>query len=65
MSDDTQKPLRGFAKLSPEQRREIATKGGQAAQRKGTGHRWDRTSAAAAGRIGGARSRGGRGKLTT
>jgi hypothetical protein len=54
----------GFASLSAEERKEIASRGGQAARDKGTAHRW-RTSAEAkeAGRKGGLASRGGRGKF--
>jgi general stress protein YciG len=44
---------RGFAALTPEQRREIASKGGRAAQRKGKAHRWTAEEAAEAGRKGG------------
>ena len=43
----------GFQDRSPEQRREIAAKGGRAAQRAGTAHRWTREEASAAGRKGG------------
>ena len=45
--------MKGFAGMTPEQRREIAAKGGRAAQRAGTAHRWTRDEAAAAGRKGG------------
>jgi hypothetical protein len=46
--------MRGFASMSPEKRRRIASKGGKAAQRKGTGHRWASSEeAAAAGSKGG------------
>lgn len=44
---------RGFAALSPEQRKAIASKGGKAAQVQGTGHKWSREEAVAAGRKGG------------
>ncbi len=44
---------KGFAALSPEQRRQIASMGGRAAQRKGTAHRFDHDEAVAAGRKGG------------
>jgi general stress protein YciG len=44
---------RGFAAMSEAQRREIARKGGQAAQRKGTGHRFTSEEARRAGRKGG------------
>jgi general stress protein YciG len=44
---------RGFAALTLEQRRAIASKGGRAAQRKGTAHKWTPYEAAEAGRKGG------------
>lgn len=59
------KQRRGFASMSPEKQRAIASKGGRAAHEKGTGHEWDSASAAAAGRKGGRISRGGRGRLVT
>ncbi len=62
MSEQDVKKLRGFAAMSPEKQREIASKGGKAAHASGTAHEWDSTSAAAAGRRGGQISRGGRGK---
>lgn len=48
-----QKKVRGFAAMSPEQQREIASKGGRAAHQRGTAHEWDSSEAAAAGRKGG------------
>jgi general stress protein YciG len=48
-----QKKIRGFAAMSPEQQREIASKGGRAAHQRGTAHEWDSSEAAAAGRKGG------------
>ena len=47
------KQLRGFAVMSPEKRREIASMGGKAAQKNGNCHRFDSVEASAAGRIGG------------
>lgn len=47
------KPRRGFAALDPEQLREMARKGGQAAWDKGTAHRWTVEEAKQAGRKGG------------
>lgn len=47
------KLLRGFAKLSPERREEIASSGGIAAQRRGTAHKFSREEAVSAGRLGG------------
>jgi general stress protein YciG len=44
---------RGFAAMSPEQRKAIASKGGRAAQRKGTAHKWTPEEAVEAGRRGG------------
>jgi general stress protein YciG len=55
--------VQGFAAMSPEKQREIASKGGRAAHTKGTAHEWDSKEARAAGRKGGMVSRGGRGKL--
>ena len=54
---------RGFASMSPEKQREIASKGGRAAHQKGTAHEWSSDEARDAGRKGGMASRGGRGKL--
>ena len=57
------KERRGFASMSPEKQREIASKGGRAAHEKGTAHEWTPDEARAAGRKGGQSSRGGRGRL--
>ena len=57
------KARRGFASMSPEKQREIASKGGRAAHAKGTAHEWSAEEARNAGRKGGQVSRGGRGKL--
>ncbi len=43
----------GFASMSPEKQRAIASKGGIMAHRKGKGHEWTPKEASAAGRIGG------------
>lgn len=48
---------RGFASMSPEEKRAIASKGGKAAWALGTAHRWSHDEAVAAGRKGGAISR--------
>jgi uncharacterized protein len=56
-NDGIRKERRGFASMSPEKQREIASKGGRAAHEKGTAHEWT------AGRKGGQISRGGRGRL--
>ena len=47
------KSNRGFASMSPERQREIASKGGRAAHEKGTAHEWTAEEARAAGRKGG------------
>lgn len=60
---EKRKERRGFASMSPEKQREIASKGGRAAHAKGTAHEWSSDEARAAGRKGGMMSRGGRGKL--
>jgi len=59
------KERRGFASMSPEKQREIASKGGRAAHEKGTAHEWTADEARSAGRKGGQVSRGGRGRLLT
>jgi general stress protein YciG len=58
------KERRGFASMSPEKQREIASKGGRAAHQKGTAHEWTSEEARNAGRKGGQISRGGRGRLS-
>lgn len=50
---------RGFAAMSPEKQREIASKGGRAAHEKGVAHQWDSSEAQAAGTLGGQKSKGG------
>ncbi len=60
----TGKP-RGFAVMDPDRLRELAIKGGRASQAQGVGHRWTPEEAAAAGRVGGRISRGGRGRIDT
>jgi uncharacterized protein len=47
------KSNRGFASMSPERQREIASKGGRAAHEKGTAHEWTADEARQAGRKGG------------
>ena len=61
--NETRKERRGFASMSSEKQREIASKGGRAAHQKGTAHEWSSDEAREAGRKGGMASRGGRGKL--
>jgi general stress protein YciG len=60
-----QKERRGFASMSREKQREIASKGGRAAHQKGTAHEWTSEEARSAGRKGGQISRGGRGRLVS
>jgi general stress protein YciG len=48
---------RGFASMSSEQQRQIASKGGQAAHKKGVAHEWTSEEARAAGRKGGQASK--------
>ena len=63
MNEQPRKERRGFASMSAEKQREIASKGGRAAHQKGTAHEWSSDEARNAGRKGGMASRGGRGKL--
>jgi general stress protein YciG len=63
VNEQTRKERRGFASMSPDKQREIASKGGRAAHAKGTAHEWSSDEAREAGRKGGMASRGGRGKL--
>jgi general stress protein YciG len=60
---DFRKSTRGFASMTSDKQREIASKGGRAAHLKGTAHQWTSEEARAAGRKGGQVSRGGRGRL--
>jgi uncharacterized protein len=63
VNESGRKERRGFASMSPEKQREIASKGGRAAHQKGTAHEWTSDEARTAGRKGGQVSRGGRGRL--
>ena len=63
MNNGERKERRGFASMSPEKQRDIASKGGRAAHQKGTAHEWTSDEARNAGRKGGQISRGGRGRL--
>jgi general stress protein YciG len=63
MSEPVRKQRRGFASMSAEKQREIASKGGRAAHQKGSAHEWSSDEARTAGRKGGQVSRGGRGRL--
>lgn len=51
---------RGFANLSPEDRKAISSKGGKASHASGTAHKWTKEEASAAGRKGGQSGRGRR-----
>ena len=62
MTTGERKERRGFASMSAEKQREIASKGGRAAHEKGTAHEWSAEEARNAGRKGGQGSRGGRGR---
>ena len=64
MNPPVRKERRGFASMSAEKQREIASKGGRAAHAKGTAHEWTSEEARVAGRKGGQISRGGRGRLS-
>lgn len=48
---------RGFASMDPTRQRQLASKGGQAAHRKGTAHEWTADEARIAGRKGGRMTR--------
>jgi uncharacterized protein len=63
MNEKGRKERRGFASMSADKQREIASKGGRAAHEKGTAHEWSSDEARTAGRKGGQVSRGGRGRL--
>jgi general stress protein YciG len=49
VTNGPQKERRGFASMSPEKQREIASKGGRAAHEKGTAHEWSADEADVAG----------------
>ena len=54
---------RGFASMSPEKQRSIASKGGKAAHAIGKAYEWNSETGRIAGIKGGLASRGGRGKI--
>jgi general stress protein YciG len=62
MTKSEGKQRRGFASMSSEKQREIASKGGRAAHVKGTAHEWTPDEARSAGRKGAQASRDGRGR---
>lgn len=55
---------RGFAAMDEKTQRDLASKGGKAAHKKGVAHEWTSQEAQDAGRKGGLASRGGRGRAT-
>lgn len=57
---ESQKSRRGFAAMSPERQREIASQGGRAAHEQGVAHEWNKDEAKAAGKKGGQASGGRR-----
>ena len=60
-----EKSRRGFAAMSPEQQRRIASEGGRASHQSGRGHRFSPEEAREAGRKGGLTSRRGPSRATT
>ena len=52
-NNGAQKSRRGFAAMSSERQREIASQGGRAAHEQGVAHQWNRDEAKAAGKKGG------------
>lgn len=60
-----EKSRRGFAAMSPEQQRRIASEGGRASHQSGRGHRFSPEEAREAGRKGGQISRRGKKKADT
>lgn len=59
-AENTAKTPRGFAALTPEERKRIAAMGGRASHASGMGHEWTRAEARRAGRKGGIISRRGK-----
>ncbi len=55
---ESEKPKKGFARLTPEERRAVSSKGGKAVHAAGTAHEWTKEEARIAGRKGGLRSLG-------
>jgi general stress protein YciG len=52
-TQEPQKSRRGFAAMSAERQREIASQGGRAAHEQGVAHEWNKDEARAAGKKGG------------
>jgi general stress protein YciG len=50
---EQQRARRGFAAMSPERQREIASQGGRAAHQQGVAHQWSANEAREAGKKGG------------
>ena len=50
-SNEAAKPARGFARLTPEQRRTLGSKGGTTAHSRGTANKFTPESASSAGRV--------------
>lgn len=48
---------KGFAALSPEKRKELASRGGKAVHKQGVGHEFTKEEAKAAGRKGGSKTK--------
>lgn len=57
--NETKKQQKGFAIMNPIKQREIASKGGVAAHKKGTAHEWTSEEARTAGKKGGISSHKG------
>lgn len=55
-NQEDSKAKRGFAAMSPERQRAIASQGGKAAHEQGAAHQWSKEEAADAGRKGGQQS---------
>jgi general stress protein YciG len=53
MEEARPKRRQGFATMTPERQRVLASRGGLAAHRRGTAHEWDSAAAREAGRKGG------------
>ncbi len=60
MQTDKNKKPRGFAAMSSDKQREIASMGGRAGHEKGTAHEWTKEDAREAGRRGGKASQANR-----
>ena len=51
--NENKKKNRGFAAMTPERQREIASQGGRAAHQQGVAHQWNKDEAREAGKKGG------------